>query len=239
MSGSSMSKTGRWSEAVILSSLLITPSAVSVGISPDDESGTETFLLSPGEWKRLNRSLGYDPDAGLSLSEGQPLDEAEYEAVRRAHLRTAAVRDAANLLSFSGRSRAALLNRLKQRGHPPEAAEYAVSFLEKKGILNDAEACADYARTAVRTKRCGKLRIEAYLCSRGFAREDAEAAARAVPEEEYREALLWQIRKKTPLFSSGDAAPSADDRRKAYAALMRQGFTAGEIRDALDLLKKS
>ena len=92
----------------------------------------------------------------VSLREGQPADDGICEAIRAAHRRTAAVRDAAALLSRSRKSRSALLNRLKQRGHPPEAAEYAVSFLEKKGILNDAEACADYARTAVRTKRCGK-----------------------------------------------------------------------------------
>ena len=224
---------------MVISSLLITPYAVTVGLSPDDGGAAELCLLSPGEWKRLNRSLGYDPEAGLALREGQPADDGICEAIRAAHRRTAAVRDAAALLARSGKSRSALLNRLKQRGHSPEAAEYAVAFLEKKGILDDAASCADYAQNAVRTKHCGRLRIEAYLVSRGYPREDAEAAARAVPDGEYRDALLWQIRKKTPLLASDPASLSADDRRKAVAALLRQGFTADEVRDALKELKNS
>ena len=61
---------------MIIRSVLESPSAVTVAVAPDEGEGEELFVLSPGEWKRLNRSLGYDPAAGLVLSPGQPVDEA-------------------------------------------------------------------------------------------------------------------------------------------------------------------
>ena len=187
---------------MIIRSVLESPMAVTVAVAPDmvpenrepgnvdPENGgaEEIFILSPGEWKRLNRSLGYDPGAGLVLSAGQPVDEGIYDALRAAHGRTAAVRDAGGLLAFSDRSRAALVRRLTERGHSRENALYAADFLEKKGLLDDGEACRRYAQSAVRSKHVGPRRITAYLMSRGFSAEDARAAAASVDPEDYREA---------------------------------------------------
>lgn len=217
---------------MIIRSVAESPVSVAVAVSPDEGSGEELFVLSPGEWKRLNRSLGFDPQAGLTLASGQPVDESVYDALRAAHERTAAVRDAAKLLAFSDRSRAALIRRLTERGHSRDAASYAVSFLEKKGLLDDGEACLRYAESTVRSKHVGARRIEAYLLSRGFSREDAARAAASVGEDDYRAALLWQIRKKCPaLLERGAVSPN--ERQKAFSALMRQGFSADEIRAAI------
>ena len=218
---------------MIIRSVLESPSAVTVAVAPDEGEGEELFVLSPGEWKRLNRSLGYDPAAGLVLSAPQPADEAVYDALRAAHARTAAVRDAGKLLAFSDRSRAALIRRLRERGHSREAALYAADFLEKKGLLDDGEACRRYALSAVRAKHAGPRRIAAYLVSRGFSPEDAREAAESVDPGDYREALLWQIRKKCPALLDAKSEPDADALGKAMAALMRQGFGADEIRALL------
>ena len=224
---------------MVISSVALSSASVTVAVSSDDGSGTETFLLSPGEWKRLNLSLGYDPDEGLSLPAGQPLDEPAFESLKTAGERTAAVRDAASLLSFANRSRAALLSRLIERGHSPEAAEHAVSFLEKKWLLNDAASCRAVAENAVRTRHVGPLRVIAFLVSHGYARQDAEQAAASIPPEAYREALLRQIEKRCPALAKVPCPLSPTDRKKAAAALMRQGFSAGEIRDALRELHKA
>ena len=218
---------------MIIKSVLESSIAVTVSVSPDEGEGEEVFVLSPGEWKRLNRSFGFDPAAGLFLSGGQPVDESVYDALRDAHGRTAAVRDAAKLLSFSDRSRTALVRRLTERGHSRENAAYAAEFLERKGLLDDGEACLRYALSAVRTKHVGSRRIEAYLLSHGFSREDAAEAVRSVDPEEYRAALLWQIRKKCPALLEPADGLTAQDREKAVSALMRQGFSADEIRSVL------
>ena len=227
---------------MIIRSVLESPMAVTVAVAPDEfpesrisenREAEEVFVLSPGEWKRLNRSLGYDPGAGLVLSAGQPLDEGIYDALRAAHGRTAAVRDAGRLLAFSDRSRAALVRRLTERGHSREDALYAADFLEKKGLLDDGEACRRYAQSAVRSKHVGPLRITAYLMSRGFSEEDARSAAGSVDPADYREALLWQIRKKCPALLDSPGELDAEDRGKAMASLMRQGFSADGIRTLL------
>ncbi|MBE6724646.1 MAG: hypothetical protein E7576_05535 [Ruminococcaceae bacterium] len=210
--------------------------SVEVSVGPDlpgKGGGGERFSLSPGEWKRLNRALGYDPAAGLFLSPGQPVDEETYDRIRAAHERTAALRDAANLLSYSDRSRSALFRRLRERGHSPDAAEHAVSFLEKKGVLDDGAACLKYAESAVRSKNVGKRRIVAYLVSHGFSKEDAVRAARSVDPEDYRAALIRRIRKNHPGLTGDPAELDRSQKQKAIAALLRQGFSADEIRSAL------
>ena len=215
---------------MIVLSVLHSPSSVLVSLGPDDAvsgGSGEVFALSPGEWKRLERSLGGGEDSPF-LVPGQPVDEPVYDAIRDAADRTKALRDAANLLNFSDRSRRALIRRLKERGHAAGAAEYAVSYLEKKGFLNDRAACEQYAASAVRSKRIGRRRIEADLLAKGFSREDAKAAAGSVPEEDLRAALNWQIRRNYPVLLEKDADPA--ERRKAAAALMRKGFEAEEIR---------
>ena len=222
---------------MIIRSVSESSDSVGVAVAPDELSAGETaeerFVLSPGEWKRLNRSLGYDPAAGLVLSAGQPVDEAVYDALRAAHGRTAAVRDTGKLLAHADLSRAFLVRRLTEGGHRREDALYAADFLEKRGLLNDAEACRKYAHSAVRSKHFGARRIAAYLVSRGFSREDAERAAGSVDARDYREALRRQIRKKCPalLDAPGELGEAAHG--KAVAALMRQGFTADEIRSLL------
>lgn len=218
---------------MIIRSVLKSAVSVAVAVAPDEGGGEELFVLSPGEWKRLNRSLGYDPEAGSCLSAGQPVDEEIYDSLRAAHGRTSAVRDAGKLLSFSDRSRAGLIRRLIGRGHSREDALYAVEFLTKKGLLDDGEACLRYAQAAVRSKHTGPRRIAAYLESRGFSRRDAEEAAASVDREDYRAALLWQIRKKCPALEAAPETMTAAERGKAMAALMRQGFSADEIRAAL------
>ncbi len=160
---------------MIIRSVLESAVSVAVAVAPDEGGGEELFVLSPGEWKRLNRSLGYYPEAGSCLSAGQPVDEETYDSLRAAHGRT----------------------------------------------------------SAVRSKHTGPRRIAAYLESRGFSRQDAEAAAASVDREDYRAALLWQIRKKCPALETAPETMTAAERGKAMAALMRQGFSADEIRAAL------
>jgi calcineurin-like phosphoesterase family protein len=50
---------------------------------------------------------------------------------------------------------------------------------------------------------------------------------------DYREALLWQIRKKCPALLDSPGELDAEDRGKAMASLMRQGFSADGIRTLL------
>lgn len=195
--------------------------------------GSETLLLSLGEWKRVNRALGYDPDAGLLLSEGTPVDEAMYDALRLAAEKTGALQAAARMLSVSAVSASSLLRKLAAKGFSPDAARSAVSLLERRGLLDDAAACRNYAESAVRNKRHGRRRIVEYLVYRGFPQDAARDAAASVPDGQYREALLWQLRRKFPELAKDPASADRAEKQKAVAAMMRLGFEAEEVLAAM------
>lgn len=193
--------------------------SVSVVIANEYGSGEECFVLSVGEWKRMCKALLFVP------KELEQVTETLYDALRSASERTSALREAARILSMGDKSAKEIRRKLIIKGHSNEAADHAVTFLVSKGYLNEADSCIRIAESAVRTKHYGRRRIVEYLRAHGYETEAANAAADSVPDEDYREALRYQIEKKYP--DAGEMDYKA--RQKAVAALMRQGFSAGEI----------
>lgn len=186
------------------------------------EGGEETVVLSPGEWKRLSAG-------GPSLSESDEITPELYDRLKEAAGRTAALRDCAAFLKTRDRSETELRRKLKEKRHSPESIDAAVQYVRSRGYLNEENACLRYAESAVRTNRYGPRRIAAYLRSHGYDAAAASKAAASVPAEDYRSALLYQIKHRFSRLSADDPA----ERKKAVAALLRLGFTADEIRSAL------
>jgi len=213
---------------------------VSPDNSPEEARGDrgETFLLSPGEWKRLNRSLGYDPAAGMVLSPGTPLDEALYDALAAAAERSGALWTAARMLSASDRSAAGLGRALREKGFSPEAAEHAVLVLGKKGWLDEDAACRRYAEAVLRTKRYGRRRILDALLAKGYGREEARSAVDALPDGEVADALRRQVVRRFPDLASPDSSMDRGEREKALASLLRLGFSPDEIRSVLRRMRE-
>lgn len=190
---------------------------VTLILANDSGTGEEALVLSSGEWKRLTKAS--------PLCETDEITEERYDSLHTAAERTAAVREAARLLGSSDRSAAELRRKLKYRGISAEAADYAAALLQKKGYLNDGDACTRYAEAALRSKHYGRRRIFDYLLAHGYEREAAKSAADALPDEDVRVALVWQIEHKFP----GIAAFERSQKQKAVQSLMRLGFTADEI----------
>ena len=224
---------------MFIKKIILHQNSVSIAVADENTpTADELFLLSLGEWKRVNRALGYDPDAEMMLTEGTPVDESIYDAVRLAAEKTGALRLAARMLENSDQSTSALLRKLEAKGFSPEASESAVSLLEKRGYLNDADACRNYAESAVRTKHYGRQRIYAYLISHGYARDAAREAVDALPDEQIHDALLWQISRKFPELAKDPAGIDRAQKQKAVQALMRLGFSTEEILSAFRELGK-
>ncbi len=182
-------------------------------------SGEEIFTLSAGEWKRLCRSLSKIP------AELDEVTEELYDLMKAADERTSCLTTAARMLSSSDKSAKTLTRRLREKGFSENAASHAVGLLMKKGYLNEDESCRSYALTAVRTKHYGKRRIVEYLVSHGYPTDAAKNAAEEIPDEDYRDALLYNIEHKCPDIAE---MPRAKQQKK-IAALVRLGFTPGEI----------
>lgn len=197
----------------------------SVCVTVGNENGEESFILSLGEWKRISKKTEYAP---RELCEVSP---ELYDLISEGAKRTAALRSGAAVLSMGDKSKRELIKKLVMRGTKREYAEYAADFLEKKGYLNEADQAERAARSLVRGKHYGKRRVASYLASHGYPPEAVSAAVCSVDDEEYRLALSYNIKKKF-MFILGPEC-SADQRKKAVAALMRLGFSYDEIKNSL------
>lgn len=199
-----------------------------VDVTLSDEAGhTETFTLSAGEWKRLNKITPVE-----HLMEA---DEDLYDRLHAAAERTITVREAAAILTNGDKSASAIMRKLTQKGRSKEAAEYAVELLKKRGYLNEEDACRRIADALVRSKHYGRRRVRDYLISHGYDVKTAENAAEEIPDEEIREALTYHLTRK---FRNYTELPMAE-RKKATASLMRLGFTYQEIRNTADDLQQN
>lgn len=128
-------------------------------------------------------------------------------------------------LSYRALSVRALRDKLVEKGHAGDAADYAVAWLLERKLLNDAELAAAMVRSYSR-KGYGALRIRQELLRHGIPREQAEEALSSFEPETERLTALLDKRLRG----------SVSDRRaveKAVAALQRRGFRWEEIRRAL------
>lgn len=137
----------------------------------------------------------------------------------------AALDAAARQLSYRALSAATLRDKLIEKGHSEDAADYAVAWLIERRLLDDAAYAESVVRSYAR-RGYGAARIRQELTRRGVDRGTAEAALLGyAPEPAQLRALLDKRLR-------GDVS----DRKeidKAVAALQRRGFSWQEIRDAL------
>lgn len=127
------------------------------------------------------------------------------------------------LLEIRARGREELRRNLEQRGFAAEAARGAVERLEAERWLDDLAAARALVRA--RASRYGRLRIARELSVRGFSEETAR---RVLGEESTGEAgALGQVFRR--LWKSSASLPTAERRRRVYAALVRRGFAAESI----------
>ena len=194
-------------------------SSVCVTLSDENSGGVERLFISRKLW-----SVMADEMSALL-----PVDEQLYDKLKSAADKTAALREASRMIGSGEKSRRELERRLKARKIPDSAAKWAVAVLEKNGYLDEESSCARIAESAVASKHYGKRRVLEYLLSHGYEKGAAIAAIEAIPPDEYRAALEYNLEHKYPNAAECDIK----ERQKITAALMRLGFSGGEIADAI------
>ena len=203
---------------MICSAILVTETDVFLTIGADSGDGAEEFTLSPRRFRILCREFAH-----LDMTTAPfPVDEALYTAISEAHAITMAIREGARLLAYAPCSGRDLRRKLMERGYNAESAGEAIRFLMKKGYLDEAAQCTQYALSV--KGRYGARRIRAYLAHHGYGAEAIEKSLVQISEEDTHRALSRLIEKRYTPFP---AEPY--ERKKAIAALMRRGYTAAEI----------
>lgn len=213
---------------MICSAILINETDVFVTIA--GEGGTEEKCLSPNRWKRLTRQMGWQTPPQAPF----PITMEFYDRLTHESLVTTAIRLAARLQSQSPKSKRELIRRLREKGTKQSVAEEAAEFLIQKGYLNEHKQAYAFAENAITRKRYGKRRISASLLSHGYENETVREVLAEIPEDLVEEALRVLLKRKYTPFPT-----EPNERRKAYASLMRLGFTGNEIQNAIQNAKES
>lgn len=138
----------------------------------------------------------------------------------------AALDAAAKQLSYRALSASGLRDKLTDKGHAEDAADYAVAWMTEHGLLDD-EKFAESTVRAYGRRGYGTMRIRQELHRRGVEREAADEALNEYePDMDAMRALLDKRLR-------GDLSDKKEV-NKAIAALQRRGFRWEEIRRALN-----
>lgn len=159
------------------------------------------------------------------IAKGADLDEKSFrELCRRSDCDRAKSR-AMWYVSRADHSEKALYDKLR-RTFPPEAASYAVARLKELGLVDDRA----YA------KRLVVNLSEANVSDREIARKlFAKGVPRAIADEAIEELSPNPVAQIAELLKTKyrNRLQSEDGVRKTYAALIRKGFSYGDVKEAL------
>jgi regulatory protein len=139
--------------------------------------------------------------------------------------------DGLRLLGRRELSVAQLRARLIDREHPSEEVEAAVAHLLETGALDDGRVARAFARTGVKVKGRGRLRVMRELHAMGIAKEVvAEALADVFGDLDERALVTQALQKK---LRGRPRVASAAENARLYQYLMRLGFSPAAVVAAL------
>ena len=195
-----------------------------------DNGGTiliDVLLTSDEDGKKEERSLLLLPEQYRELKIRRGLITREqFDAAEEASVLCQAVRRGRYLLSFGANSSSALCLKLRRKGFPADVAAAAVGIIQSEGAIDEGRDAVRQAELRVRHGE-GRQRILYNLRSKGYG---ADAMAKA---EKYLDGVdFTSLCRKVIEKKYGSLPDARDGRQKCIAALLRLGFTFGQIRGA-------
>ena len=185
------------------------------------KKGRVLVFLEDGACLKITEQEALD----FGLRTGDDLDGRRLEQLKKAASVSNVKATAADLIGKRAMSRRDLERKLQEKGASQAEARYAAEWLEAIGAINDA----DYA--AILVRHCaglgyGPARIREKLREKGVPRELWDEALETAPDAQ--ETLARVIASKTrgkPL--------NEKDYKRLSDALLRRGFSWGEVKTAL------
>lgn len=164
---------------------------------------------------------------------GDSLDDGELAAFKSAAGSRRAFNAAMGLLSRREHSKKELFTKLCRK-FDREAADSAVERLCELGLVDDERFAELYAKELYERKGMGDRRIIYELCSRGISGETAKAAVEALhidcdESEDNVQRIVDIIEKKYYNITNDEK-----QRRRAWNALQRLGYSPSDIRRAFN-----
>jgi regulatory protein len=145
--------------------------------------------------------------------------------------RKAAHAAALRLLAGRELSGARVSDRLRARGFPDDVVTEAVARLTAAGVIDDRRAAQAAARTLVTVRQRGRHRVGRELEQLGFDKDLAREALDCVLGESDEAAVLAKV--VASKLRGRRSIPDPAAYRRLFSALLRRGFPAELIREAL------
>lgn len=161
----------------------------------------------------------------LNIKENQEMDSSEFNKIAEKIGERRAYNYAVSLLSRRDHTRKELRDKLALKDHG-QFAENVLDKLTEQGFLSDERFARMYIRELVNLKGYGKRRIEQELFRKGV---DRELVREVLSETEIPEGRLNELINKKYLRY----LDTEKGRQKTVNALMRLGYSYGEIKEAL------
>ena len=166
----------------------------------------------------------------LGLAVGLELTEEDVRKIAKGDELARAKEYSALLLSYRGRTRKEIKQRLERKGFEPEVVEKAMSRLAELKLVDDARFASDYAESQVKYRHKGKRLVKAELKQLGVGHQDIADAMANAPDER---AAAEEVARKYNVRNA--RLDPRVRRRRLFALLGRRGFSLDTIRAVLDL----
>ena len=172
--------------------------------------------------------------ARFDIEEGEVIDDTRFLAIREEMLFDNARRAAFSILSCGENNKKSLIMKLQKRGFSYELCKNISIYMEHRGYIDEKKQigllCDGYLK-----KKYGKLKIINELVTKGYLREDVSEYVQAeLANVDFAANCAYIIENKfMPLPSV-----SSEDFKKMMGALMRYGYSFGEIKNALAIVTR-
>ncbi|MDO4314974.1 MAG: RecX family transcriptional regulator [Oscillospiraceae bacterium] len=164
----------------------------------------------------------------FGLRAGDELDDAALARLKEAAGVSNVKAAAADIIGKRAMSRASLEKKLKEKGASEAEARYAAEWLEAIGAINDADYAALLARHCA-DLGYGPQRVREKLYEKGVPRELWDGALDTLPDpgEQIGRFLAGKLHGRTP---------DGKEKKRLTDALLRRGFSWGDVRAAWNRL---
>ena len=167
----------------------------------------------------------------FNLTRG-PITEEVYEQIEEAAELCRALRSGESLLSYGANSVQALTRKLVGKGYRREVAAEAAERLAGYGLINEERDMKREVEKCLR-KLWGAKRISAHLWTKGYAPETMQGLSQILEDIDFSQNCAQLIQKHY-----GEVPTDADEHRRMLASLSRYGYSLGEIREAIRILRE-
>ena len=187
--------------------------------SENGERDARKYYILPEQYASLKLRRGeITPDVVDSLEEAARLSEA--------------IRKGLKLLSYGAQSERVLKQKLRARGYDPELASAAAAYLSRLGLM-DERGDAMRVVQSCRRKHWGMRRILSHLFQKGYPESVIRAIQAELEGEDFVSDCVELIRSKYHSAPEG-----REEKQKLTAALIRYGYSLGEIRCAIEQIEQ-